>query len=478
MLAFAQKPQATQETTAKSTLTIGKPAAPQMLPANSEGFEAGSRNTAADAVARDFSRIPVRSRPPVKLQAKLKIEKPGDKYEEEADRVAEQVMRSSEPAAASQLSSTSSAGMSLQRKCACGGSCPGCQSGQQDKPEKLQMKSVNSSSASQRVVPPIVHEVLGSPGQPLDSSTRDFMQSRFGHDFGQVRVHADARAGDSARAVGARAYTVGRNVVFAPQEYAPGTAEGRRLLAHELTHTIQQSRGGAEGSLQRKEAVLTPDVTPANPLERLLQGDSDGLTTPFVNTIQITDSDKLDDALPSAFSYGAGSAANTCKVAKPIDVNSQAKIITASAPGAKGWTATAPFATVKDVLGIADKSCAAKKDKINVRMVATIGNEKYQKLVRTAEGDHEAVLTANHNKYLKPYHDLVNSKQGSNTDLKKCAEGLSKELRDKEVDAINGWVTDWQASIKKFDGDGGPHNDKASAAVVGNCDEVLVTIRR
>ncbi|MGB9632210.1 MAG: DUF4157 domain-containing protein [Chloroflexaceae bacterium] len=89
-------------------------------------------------------------------------------------------------------------------------------------------------------MPPIVHEVLRSPGQPLDAETRAFMEPRFGHDFSRVRVHTDARAAESARAVNALAYTVGRDVVFGAGQYAPGASAGRRLLAHELAHVVQQ----------------------------------------------------------------------------------------------------------------------------------------------------------------------------------------------------------------------------------------------
>jgi peptidoglycan hydrolase-like protein with peptidoglycan-binding domain len=87
--------------------------------------------------------------------------------------------------------------------------------------------------------------VLRSPGQPLDSGARAFMEPRFDHDFSHVRVHTDARAAESARAVNALAYTVGRDVVFGPNQYAPNTWSGRRLLAHELVHTIQQNSGGS-----------------------------------------------------------------------------------------------------------------------------------------------------------------------------------------------------------------------------------------
>jgi hypothetical protein len=102
-------------------------------------------------------------------------------------------------------------------------------------------------------VPPIVHEVLRSPGQPLDGTTRAFMEPRFGHDFSRVRVHTDAKGAESAIAVNALAYTVGRDVVFGEGQYAPETSQGRKLIAHELMHVIQQS--GAAGTIQKQLRV-------------------------------------------------------------------------------------------------------------------------------------------------------------------------------------------------------------------------------
>lgn len=89
-------------------------------------------------------------------------------------------------------------------------------------------------------VPPIVHDVLHSHGKPLETSTRAVMEQRFGHDFSRVRVHDDRRAADSARAINARAYSVGSQIVFGEGQYAPGLSAGRHLLAHELTHVVQQ----------------------------------------------------------------------------------------------------------------------------------------------------------------------------------------------------------------------------------------------
>jgi predicted chitinase len=137
----------------------------------------------------------------------------------------------------------------LQRKCACGssagltGQCAECDE------ERFSLQRQVAGQHAPAAVPPIVNEVLRSPGQSLDGGTRAFMESRLGHDFSQVRVHADSRASDSARAVHAMAYTVGKDVVFQAGHYNPETDVGRRLLAHELTHVVQQS-GSAAGRMQ------------------------------------------------------------------------------------------------------------------------------------------------------------------------------------------------------------------------------------
>ncbi|GAC1342995.1 MAG: hypothetical protein NVSMB27_02470 [Ktedonobacteraceae bacterium] len=102
------------------------------------------------------------------------------------------------------------------------------------------MQRASVSSARVNTVPPVVYDVLNSPGHPLDAGTRAFMGPRFEHDFSQVRVHTDTRAAESARAVNALAYTVGRDIVFGMGQYAPTSMIGKKLLAHELTHVVQQ----------------------------------------------------------------------------------------------------------------------------------------------------------------------------------------------------------------------------------------------
>jgi hypothetical protein len=127
----------------------------------------------------------------------------------------------------------------LQRKCACGGT-PGLDGVCADCRRKQLRGSRRNllDETAQSEVPPIVHEVLRSSGRPLDAETRSFMEPRFGHDFSQVRVHADSRAAASAQAMNATAYTVGHNVVLPEKTEA---SAGSRLLAHELAHVVQQT---------------------------------------------------------------------------------------------------------------------------------------------------------------------------------------------------------------------------------------------
>jgi hypothetical protein len=135
----------------------------------------------------------------------------------------------------------------LQRACGCGqhvrggGTCSACRHG------------ASSLSAHPQAS---VDRALSSPGHPLDAGTRRDMESRFGRDFSRVRLHTDGAAAESAAAVSATAYTVGQDVVFGGGRYAPGTAGGRHLLAHELAHTVQQ--GAAGGRLQRVPLAGAP----------------------------------------------------------------------------------------------------------------------------------------------------------------------------------------------------------------------------
>ncbi len=177
------------------------------------------------------------------LQAKLRINQPGDRYEQEADRVAEQVMRMPKPRLLGHPLSTDDVVEADNGRNVV-----------QTKPLlQRQGNVVATASATPGGAPPIVQEALQAPGRPLPPATRDFMEARMGHDFSQVRIYTGAVADRSAQSVNALAYTVGANVVFAANQYRPDTITGKSLLTHELTHVIQQASplSGPMPTLQR-----------------------------------------------------------------------------------------------------------------------------------------------------------------------------------------------------------------------------------
>ncbi|HEY4989380.1 MAG TPA: DUF4157 domain-containing protein, partial [Opitutaceae bacterium] len=189
----------------------------------------------------EFGRLSLFPPGPHRLQTKLAVNREGDAFEEEADRVSERVMRMTEPP-----------GRGI--------------GGKSEHPEKahepLQLRRVAAAGLAPTAAPPGVHEVLRAPGQPLDAATRAFMEPRFGHDFSRVRVHSGAAAESSARDVNALAYTVGHDIVFGAGQFAPRTHAGKGLLAHELAHVVQQSAPAERGSTRIGENQGLNSVVP------------------------------------------------------------------------------------------------------------------------------------------------------------------------------------------------------------------------
>jgi len=182
------------------------------------------------APARQFTPPVIGNQARLRLQAKLEVGAAADPAEREADAAADRVMRQS----------TTSLQHTVQRKC---GAC------QLEDQAALQRQGEGGDRLAGTPVPESVPRALAGPGQKLDDATRTFMESGFGHDFSSVRIHNDSAAADSARDVAARAYTLGNQIAFSPGAYRPASPQGRRLLAHELAHVVQQ--GATQPTLRR-----------------------------------------------------------------------------------------------------------------------------------------------------------------------------------------------------------------------------------
>jgi hypothetical protein len=218
-----------QEKEADATRTAGREAAPSWDLSKIPVFSSGR--------AERFQMPSIFPAPRLPIQAKLKVGQVDDPLEHEADRVADQVMRMPAPEV-----SIAAAPPQISRKCAA------CEEEQQT----LQTKRAPSANAEAALDAGAGLRTTERGGEPLPSALRSYFEPRFGRDFSRVRVHADGEATTAARAVQARAYTFGRDIVFGSGEYAPATADGKRLLAHELTHVVQNGSSTASSTIRRK----------------------------------------------------------------------------------------------------------------------------------------------------------------------------------------------------------------------------------
>jgi len=259
--AFTEKPKLNQQTkAAKSTKpnrllsgqspyvhsvlhlqrAVGSQAVQRTLPADTEEHDDGSLTSASLHLFHDFSRIPVHAKERSKIQPRLKVNAAGDVYDQEAERIADQVLRQEDS--------------------------------EEEETRNVEIQATRADSARD------INEDLENRldrskgfGSPLSSTIRTIFEHRMQQDFSQVRVHIDNEAAQMNRELGAQAFTHGRDIYFSPGQYNPASIEGKRLLAHELTHVVQQRtdtrHSEASGSglsqapacIQRK-LVLTGDT--------------------------------------------------------------------------------------------------------------------------------------------------------------------------------------------------------------------------
>lgn len=198
------------------------------------------------------------------IQPKLTINQPGDACEQEADAIAETVMRTETHKPANQSFFKPAPGYLIQQKCA---HC-------EKEEEELQRKEDEEENVVSRKaiagfpgVTDKVEQTLQSSGHRMDSGVLDFMGSRFGVDFSRVQIHNDAVAQQSSKDIHAKAYTHQNHVVFGSGQYQPDTNEGKKLIAHELTHVVQQTNSGVQRHIQGKADILGKEDIQRKPVD-------------------------------------------------------------------------------------------------------------------------------------------------------------------------------------------------------------------
>jgi hypothetical protein len=211
------------------------------------------------------------------FQPKLYTSQPGDIYEQEADRIAERMARKSVDNSIPGERLRTSLGHIYPKN-------------EEDKNPTLRTGKpamISGTESSDRVVDE-VNNICSSEGSSLDTDTNEFMESSFGHDFSRVRVHTGERAAMSAKSINARAYAIGNNIVFGERQYQPKTIEGRKLLAHELTHVVQQEAATNYGIFRNSDMPSSSEgaVTPrrvvyidANVIDQINRGNVNAANT-------------------------------------------------------------------------------------------------------------------------------------------------------------------------------------------------------
>ncbi|MGH8543021.1 MAG: DUF4157 domain-containing protein [Gammaproteobacteria bacterium] len=403
------------------------------------------------------------------LQTKVEIGRPDDRFEREADRVAEEVLRM--PTATAALPTAPFGAVrkqpSVQRLCSnCEEELHRQVEGNKEEPLQTEPASGDVPMPTREVGSGIDTATTGG-GQPLPESVRTYFEPRFGHGFTEVRIHKGAAASQSARMLNAKAFTVGRHIVFGEGQYAPETSAGQRLLAHELTHVVQQGKGGP--AVQCKIKFTDPTPARENPIKRVLSEPTLGLTTPTVNGKLLPDLQTAGSLLfkalePKESSYDAST--KQCRFAE-FDVDVSAKVTVITQPTDNQWTMSLPGAAVKGI-----PACHSLPS-VPVTMTGKPDGQTIVNLVDRYEQEHVDDLKRLYAKHLEAHFNWLMGLRAQGDDTGKCQAKLMATLGNKDAVAVHTFATEWLAAVAARDAKGG-HTLKNSVRTAAKCASVTI----
>jgi hypothetical protein len=349
----------------------------------------------------------------------------------------------------------------------------------------VQKKESNTGTSSSKGVSNYVSSLNGK-GQSLSPVANQFFSFRMGYDFSNVKIHTDKDAAASAKAINAKAYTTGKDVVFNEGQFDTGTTKGKKLLAHELTHVMQQDKSNAE-AVDRKinyEEPTESSYVQTDPVTTVLNNPNLALTTPLINGSPIPkDTQKAGELIFKAFDKGINlNKTNTgCRVAEP-DVKVSATIAIIKKPTGDVWQGSAEgqkFAS-------RSKACEDKGTTAVTVYIKGKGGKKaidvYNK-IEANEKEHYNDLKTSSETHLKGIIDHINTfgtktVSGSEADAsKKCIELYTKHMGTKDKDAIIAFVDELKKQIADRDKKTGSHHFTPDVTIDGkDCFNVVVKI--
>lgn len=434
------------------------------------------------------------------------------------------------PQAAAQVAPTGRAGLRASA-CACGGTCPRCLAGPvRDDP----LREQQADAVARRIAPTLDGASLGAAtpsGLPLPPAVAGRLASLLAIDASAVRLHAGPASAQACHALGARAFTVGNDIVFDRGQYRPDRPEGRHLIAHELAHVAQQRRSGARvqrspygvggsadihepladdyarehgdpsrpfspGGLQYTEGYrqwlqaqtapgprfLPPTFTQKDPLQQRPVA-ANGLTTYSINGQPTAGLPSLGDVIATiqgqltpakvVHSPGLVVGQTQCRFdpAQRIDSAAQVDELTPPPPG--GWQARLPPAAVG-----AAAACPGKAT-VPVTLTDASGDPaQLAKLVHDSEMEHVGELRALHDRHFVPYHRFVVGLSATAGSAADCEARLRAQIADRDVQAATAFVLGDLAATRRYDDPASTHHGQLTPTVSPGCSAVTLTARQ
>jgi hypothetical protein len=342
--------------------------------------------------------------------------------------------------------------------------------------QKIQKKEEGTSASNTAATASGYIGSIHNKGYHMDTGVQTFYENRMGADFSDVKIHTGKEAAESAREINAQAYAYENHIVFNEGKYDPGSGEGKHLLAHELTHVIQ-NKGEGPG-LKRKISYKDPAFTETNAVQTVLGNRGVALTTPKINGVPLPDSlNGAGEIIFKAFDKGASrkttGKTSTCSYNEP-DIEVSANISMIAAPTGKKWAGQATGADYEKT----NSKCKGVGN-IPVEMTGDPDADTIHKQIKKNELEHFTDLKALSKAHLEKLMTLLGSfNDPSATTDEECQAKFLAFIGNKDALAIKAFLEALSAKVVSRDVKPGAHHFLPEVKIAANCDKVNIKIKK
>ena len=347
------------------------------------------------------------------------------------------------------------------------------------KEEEIQKKEAGGATASATNASAYIGSLNGK-GNALSPVSNQFFSQRMNYDFSNVRVHTDKEAAESAKSVNAKAYTIGNNIVFNEGQYNTESQEGKRLMAHELTHVMQQKsaeNGGEQNELQRTINYAQPNPRKRDPIPLILSsaGSKLGETYIMINGRKMTNKADMIKTIWEGFNNGLtlsyDPVAKACKVnTQNININISADIAVLTDAVNDKWKGQYAGGLVSG-----SPTCS-KLATVNIELLSNpSGGAALKARVDADENDHYQDILRLAKKHLEAFYNYLTNLSLPAASEGECAQKFNAEVGTKDMAMATAFADEWIAAIAVFDNPSGAHHYK-SVTNAGNCNPVTITV--